>query len=144
VAAIEARPSEFYPISRYKNQLFKREVINELIRTGDVARALRTAQARVPEIRQLPTIRVRRASLGDLLSSPLVGKRPNLELGIGAEAGSDDRQISSIAVHNGTISSPPPVLSPPAKIRSASQEIQLAAGMNSICIDALDDRGARG
>jgi hypothetical protein len=42
--AIDARPSEFYPMSRYEGQLRRPQAIDTLLRTADPLAALRVAQ----------------------------------------------------------------------------------------------------
>ena len=141
---IEVLPSGFYPISRYEAMLFRRDVIDRLLATGDAAVALRLAQAS-PQIDPPPEIQVLDPQ-GQPVGPEVQTVQAVWPLRIEARGGAAGRSVASIRIRNGQVPGPPlsfpPV--PPAPVRVVSESVRLWPGENPVSIEAVDDAGIVG
>lgn len=130
--------SEFFPMSRYEQQLRKPEVIDAVLRTGDAVAALALVRG-APVVQKPPAIRV----LEPRPIAPgveIVATEPELSLRFEAEA-APERRVRSLVVHGDTIRYPAHAIDPTAPLAAATERIRLRPDRNTVLIEATDDQG---
>ena len=130
-------PSDFYPMSRYQEQLHWPREIDALLANGQ-------GNLPPPDVRRPPRVQIL-APAGAIAGVLPPVQQPPLSLQYRVDPGWPSRRIRSVVVYNGTHRQPPRRFDPPiTRTDPLTEVIPLQPGPNPITIEAVDDLGVMG